>query len=109
VDVDPEFLAPLAQDGQQALAADRGKAVPAGRDHVAAVVDVDVVRSESRESRSVERGVRLLDSPQSSSENTTPKPNVSSAALRSQTSIRVVWIEELFTSVARYRPAAPPQ
>jgi hypothetical protein len=97
VDADPEFLAPLAQDGQKPLAADRGEAVPAGRDHVSAVVDVDVVpdREIPREPL-VERGVRLLDSTQSfvREHNTKPKRVVGSISLPDLDP--VVGVEELY-------------
>ncbi len=96
VDVHPEFLAPLAQDGQQALAADRGKAVPAGRDHVAAVVDVDVVpdREIPRELL-VERGVRLLDSPQSFVREHDPEAECVVGRVALPDLDPVVWVEEL--------------
>ena len=38
-----ELLAPCAQGSQQALAADRGEAMPAGREHLSVEVHVDVI------------------------------------------------------------------
>src|SRR5205085_8316082 len=62
VDDGPELLASLAQDGKEALPADRGKAMTPRREDPAAKVHVDVVPGcEVFREALVESGVGVLD------------------------------------------------
>ena len=63
--VTPSSRAPLLQDLQQPLAADRREPVPAAGDHLAPVVHVDVVPAgELALHRGVDRRVGVLDAAQ---------------------------------------------
>src|SRR5690348_159408 len=64
-------------------------------------------RANSRAIASWMTGSACSMPPRVSSENTTPKPNVSSGALRSQTVISRVGSSAL-ASAAKYRPPGPP-
>ncbi len=85
---DPELAAAVLQDLQQSTPRHRREAVAAAGDDLALEVHVDVVPDrELRCIRAKTPGSACSMPPSVSSLNTTPKPKVSSAALRSQTVI----------------------
>jgi hypothetical protein len=65
VDRDPELLAPVAKDREQALPADRGEPMPARGEDLPVVVNVDVVPGrEILGEPFIECGVGVLDASQ---------------------------------------------
>jgi len=88
---------------RQVLATERREAVAADVPQLAAAVDVDLAPAgeATRDLRIGRAGSAASKATSVSSENTTPKPNVSSAALRSQT---VTSCPSRVNRIAEYRP-----
>jgi hypothetical protein len=108
VDLDPKFLAPFAEDRQQALPADGGEPVTARREDVAAEMNIDVVpdRKVLREAL-VEGGVGILDAAERLVGKYDPEPKSVVSSIAFPDLDLVAWIQQL-DQRRQVEPRRPP-